>query len=89
MKTIRNRSRQPLRVRLSRGKVLHLNPGREGQIAAHDVEFEGVRRLVEAGELEIVGEGSQTATGSGRKGGVHPDTHGHHPEISVPKRGDR
>ncbi len=89
MKTVRNKSRRPLRVRLSRGKTLHLGPRKEGQISGHDVDADGVRRLVEAGELEVVGEGPQAPVAGGRTPPGHADTHGHHPETSVPKRGDR
>lgn len=89
MKTVRNKSHRPLKVHLSRGKTLHLGPLKEGQISAHDVEAAGVKRLVEAGELEILGEGSQAAEGAGPAAATHADTHGHHPDVSVPKRGDR
>lgn len=89
MKTVRNKSRRPLKVRLSRGKTLHLGPAREGQISDHDVDTEGVRRLVEAGELEVVGEAPHAPVAGGKARPGHADTHGHHPEVSVPKRGDR
>jgi hypothetical protein len=89
MRTVRNKSPKPLRVRLSRGKTLHLGPLKEGQISAHDVEAEGVTRLVEAGELEILGEGQQSPGAAAPSAAGHADTHGHHPGTSVPKRGDR
>ena len=89
MKTVLNRSRRPLKIHLSRGRVLHLNPGKEGQIAAQDSDRESVKKLVEAGDLEILGEGPH-ADVSGDKGkGVHPDSHGHHPAYAVKNRGDR
>lgn len=89
MKTVRNKTHRPLKVHLSRGKTLHLGPLKEGQISVHDVEAVGVQRLVEAGELEIVGEGSQAVEGPSPSAGTHADTHGHHPNTAVPKRGDR
>ena len=73
MKTVRNKSHRPLKVHLSRGKTLHLGPLKEGQISAHDVEAAGVKRLVEAAPAAA----------------PHADKHGHHPDVSVPKRGDR
>ena len=48
MKTVRNKTHRPLRVRLSQGKTLHLGPLKEGQISVHDVEAGGVQRLVKA-----------------------------------------
>jgi hypothetical protein len=89
MKTVRNTTHKPLRVHLSRGRTLHLGPLKEGQISVHDVEAGGVQRLVEAGELEILGDG-QSAAGVGAAGAAgHADKRGHHPATSVPKRGDR
>lgn len=89
MKTVRNTTNRPLRVHLSRGKTLHLGPRKEGQISVHDVEAGGVQRLVAAGELEILGDGASAAGAASSAAGGHADTHGHHPAVSVPKRGDR
>ena len=89
MKTVRNTTHRPLRVHLSRGKTLHLGPLKKGQISVHDIEAGGVKRLVEAGDLEILGDGASTATAAGSGAAGQADTHGHHPAISVPKRGDR
>lgn len=89
MKTVRNKTPRPLRVRLSRGKTLHLGPLKEGQISFQDVEAGGVQRLVEAGQLEILGEGEQAAGSTTPARPGHANTHGHHPATSVQKRGDR
>ena len=89
MKTVRNKTHRPLRVRLSRGKTLHLGPLKEGQISFQDVDSGGVKRLVEAGELELVGDAAQNQAGTVRSPAGHADTHGHHPETTVTKRGDR
>lgn len=89
MKTVRNTTHRPLRVHLSRGRTLHLGPLKEGQISVHDVDAGGVKRLVEAGELEILGDGD-SAAGPGASGAAgHADKQGHHPATSVTKRGDR
>lgn len=89
MKTILNKTHRPLRVHLSGDKVLHLGPGKEGQISDHDVDHAGVTRLVEAGEIEIVGDGSPGAGGRGESSSRQADTHGHHPETSSHQHGDR
>ncbi len=89
MKTVRNKTRRPLRVRLSRGKTLHLGPLKEGRISVHDVAAGGVQRLVEAGELEILDEGSHTPEGTAAPPAGHANKRGHHPGTSVQKRGDR
>ncbi|MCP4204640.1 MAG: hypothetical protein GY769_22250 [bacterium] len=89
MKSILNKSRRPLKIHLSRGRVLHLGPGREGQIATQDADRKSFKKLVEAGDVEIVGEGSGPVTSGGDVASGHPDARGHHPSTSVKKRGDR
>ncbi len=89
MKTVRNKTHRPLRVRLSQGKTLHLGPLKEGQISFQDVDSGGVKRLVEAGELELLGDGAQAQGGTVPSPARHADTHGHHPGTTVTKRGDR
>lgn len=89
MKTVLNKTTRPLKIHLSRGKVLHLGPRKEGQIAHQDIERGSIQKMIEAGELEVVGEGPH-ATGSSRSSGsVHSDSRGHHPHTTVKKRGDR
>lgn len=90
MKTVRNKSKKALRVPLPQGKVLHLGPARTGQVSDHAVEHPPFAKLLEAGEVEIVGEGAHASEGPGpAQAGGHPQTHGHHPTVSAPRRGDR
>ena len=89
MKSIINKARRPLKINLSRGRVLHLGPGKEGQIATQDADRESFKKLVEAGDIEVVGEGSGPVTSSGNVASGHPDARGHHPSMSIKKRGDR
>jgi len=62
MKKVINKAHRPLKIRLSRGKTLHLGPLKEGQIAAGDVERDSVKKLVESGDLFRVENGA-TFTG--------------------------
>lgn len=78
MKTVINRTRRPLRIRLPQGKVLHLGPNREGQISDHALDHPGVKRLLEAKEIEIAGEGEHAES-------VRTDT-GRGPESTHPRR---
>lgn len=75
MKTVSNKSQKPLSIPLPRGKVLHLGPGKTGQIASTAVDHPPLKRLVEAGELEVLGEGagpgSGPAGGATRRGAAH------------------
>ena len=68
MKTIRNKSHKPLTVPLPRGKKLFLGPGKSGQIASDHAEHAPVKKLLESGDLEVVGEGAGPAgEGTGGK----------------------
>ena len=58
MKTIKNKTNRPLRVPLPRGRTVHLGPGKSGQIATAAAEHAGLKKLVDAGEIEILEEES-------------------------------
>lgn len=89
MKTILNKARRPLKIHLSRGRFLHLGPGKEGQVATQDAERDSFKKLVKAGDVEIIGEGSGPVAPGSSAASAHPDARGHHPSTSVKKRGDR
>lgn len=67
MITVSNKTQSPLRIPLPRGKTLHLGPGKTGQISFKDAEHPGLKTLVDAGQIEITGEG--TGLGAGADGG--------------------
>jgi len=76
MKTVINKTRAPLRVPLPRGKSLHIGPAKSGQIRDEDADHPGLKKLVEAGKLEIV-EGGQAEAGlAGGTTAPHEATHG-------------
>ena len=78
MKTIRNKTQKPLAVPLPRGKRLFLGPGKTGQIAPHADEHPPLKKLVEAGEIEIVaeGHGPDAAGGGGKVASTSAPGHG-------------
>ncbi len=65
MTTISNKTQRPLSVPLPRGKTLYLGPGKTGQIASGAAEHPALKKLIEAGEIEIVGEGPTAIEGAG------------------------
>ena len=89
MPTILNKTNRPLRVNLPQGKTLHLGPRMEGQIAPQALDSAGVKKLVDAGELEVLGNDVLADSGNRDTGHAATDTHGHHPNTTVPSRGDR
>jgi hypothetical protein len=88
VKTIKNKTTRPLKVTFSRGKVLHLGPGKSGQIPDPAVEEKSIRALVESGAIEIL-EGGGPAYAGGEGGGApHPSTRGKRGPLQGPS-GDR
>lgn len=59
---IRNKTPRPLKVSLPGGGVLRLGPKMVGQITAKAAEFEGVKKLLDEGVIEIVGDGGTHGT---------------------------
>ncbi len=54
---ISNKTKRPLKISLPGGKLLRLGPGRIGQIAPQAAEHAAVKKLLDAGEIEIVNGG--------------------------------
>jgi hypothetical protein len=72
MTTIANKTLKAIAVPLPRGKKLHLGPGKTGQVAASASEHPPFKKLVDAGEIQIVEDGHEaTASGAGGKTGRH------------------
>src|ERR1041385_4315809 len=61
MKTISNKTPKPISVPLPRGKKLHLGPGKTGQIASNASEHPPLKKLIDAGQIEIVAAGPAPA----------------------------
>jgi hypothetical protein len=70
MKTIKNKTNRPLRVPLPRGKTVHLGPAKSGQITSEAAEYAGLKKMIEAGDLELFDEesGPEGAGGAGLRG---------------------
>jgi hypothetical protein len=66
MKTVTNKTENPVNVPLPRRKDLHLGPGKMGQISSKDAEHAGLTKLAE-GAIEILDEGARPANGGGRR----------------------
>jgi hypothetical protein len=65
MPAVSNKTQMPMSVPLPGGKTLHLGPGKTGQVSAKAVEDPRLKKLVEAGELEVVGDDERPVGGSG------------------------
>jgi hypothetical protein len=89
MRTIQNKTRRPLRIPLPGGKFLHLAPGKTGQIADRAVERPAFKKLIDAGEIELHGEGEHGSAGHARAGSITSSTHGHPQTTVVLPKGNR
>jgi len=69
MAAVTNKTGKPLGVPLPRGRILHLGPRKSGQISSHDLEHPAVKKLVDAGAIEIDTEAFGSSSGYG--GGTH------------------
>ena len=72
---IKNKTNRPLGIPLPGGKKLHLGPKKKGQIAANAVEYPPLKKLIEAGDVELADEHNSfsdeapTRTGGGERSG--------------------
>jgi hypothetical protein len=90
MKTIKNKTNRPLRVPLPRGKTVHLGPAKSGQITTEAAEHPGLKKMVEAGEIELIDEaGGGAAGGAGGIGGGAGSRTGHGGGGGMRRSGDR
>jgi hypothetical protein len=89
MTIISNKTHRPLSVPLPRGKTLHLGPGKTGQVSSKDVEHPPLKKLVDAGEIEILGEGPRPGDGPGGGKKGRPSTYEHTSGTGARRSGDR
>ncbi len=88
MRAVTNKTNRPLAVPLPRGKLLRLGPRKTGQISSDDVDHPPLKRLADAGEIEIHAEGHSPAQGGG--GGRPEPTGARHTTTTGGRRsGDR
>jgi hypothetical protein len=80
---ILNKTKRPLRVPLPGGKQLHLGPGKTGQISPKAADHPALKKLVDQGEIELLGGGH--SQGKGASGDHTPKS----PPSDVTRRGIR
>jgi hypothetical protein len=89
MKRIRNTTREPVRVPLGGDSVLHLGPAKEGSVAEEALERPAFRKLVEAGVIEVLGQGTPDDPDFVDGKPPRQSTHGHHHSTVIKPAGDR
>ena len=63
---ISNKTPKVISVSLVGGKKLHLGPGKTGQISPKAAELPALKKLIEAGDIEVLDGGRNTPSGSTR-----------------------
>ena len=86
---ISNKTKGPLRIPLPGGKRLYLGPGRTGQISPKAADHPPLKKLIEDGDVEIVGGGRSQGTGDSGGGGGMPPSQGRASGGGVRHTGDR
>ena len=90
MRSVTNKTNKPLAVPLPRGKLLRLGPRKTGQISSDDVEHPPLKKMAEAGEIEIHEEGHSPQGGGGGGGNGGPTgAQGGHTTTGGHRSGDR
>ena len=90
MKTIRNKTFKPLKISFSGGKVLHLGPGKTGQIPDAAIDQRSIQTLLKAATIEVLDGGPANVPGADTSsGGPHETTRGHRPAMTGPTKGQR
>jgi len=89
MKTVSNKTQKPLSVPLPRGKTLHLGPGKTGQISTEAAEHPQVKKLVDAGQIDVYDDASAPAGGTGGSRNVRPTFYGNTTSSGGRRSGDR
>ena len=66
MKSLVNKTQRPLKIPLPGGKSLRLGPGKAGEIRDDALEHPSVKKMIEAGDVEVSESGAKE---SGMVGG--------------------
>lgn len=90
MKTITNKTRKPIKVRLPGGKTLFLGATRQAKLRDDALEHPPVKKLIEAGDIEVTDAGKGKGThGAGGSGSVSGGGGGHGGGPAHVQSGDR
>jgi hypothetical protein len=61
MKALVNKTQRPLKIPLPGGKTLRLAPGKSGEIRDDVLENPSVKKMIEAGDIEVQEGGAKDA----------------------------
>lgn len=90
IQTVINKTRRPIKISLPRGKTLYLSPSGEGQVHNDTLERPAFKKLLEAGDVEVlVEDGSSSVASDGASARIGRSSQGHTSSRNVARKGDR
>jgi len=89
MKTVINKTPAPIKLPLPRGKTLHLGPRQSGQIRDDAVEHPALKKLIDAGKIEIAERQENERNATWQGAAPHETTHAQGKATFRQKTGDR
>jgi hypothetical protein len=89
MKTIVNKARRPIRISLPGGKTLHLGLAGRGQVPDDALARPAFKKLVEAGEIEVLGDEDRSVVADEQTTRIRRSAQGHPARRNVSRKGDR
>jgi hypothetical protein len=89
IKSVINKTRRPIRLLLPGGKTLYLGLGGRGQVPDDALDRPALKKLVEAGEIEVLEQDSRTVSTETVSTRIRRSPHGHPATRDTSRRGDR
>ena len=89
MKTVINKTSTPLKVPLPRGKSLRLGPRQAGQIRNEAADHPALKKLIDAGKIELAEAGSHERNAGWQGSAPHETTQAQRKSSFRQKTGDR
>ncbi len=89
IKSVINKARKPIKISLPGGKTLHLGLAGRGQVPDDVLERPAFKKLIEAGEIEVLGEEGRPVVADEKSTWTRGSTHGHPALRNVSRKGDR
>ena len=89
IRSVINKARRPIRISLPGGKTLHLGLAGRGQVPDDVLARPAFKKLIEAGEIEVLGEGDRSVVAEKKSTRIQRSTHGHSAFRNISRKGDR
>ncbi len=89
IRSVINKARRPIKISLPGGKTLHLGLAGRGQVPDDVLDRPAFRKLVAAGEIELLGESDRSLAADQKSTRIGRSSPGHPAVRNVARKGDR